>query len=266
MKKFLLIIGSLYSFCFAASKDIVLVKCPTSKYNASARLKITSPRVLKRNTPVLVQVSNFPIGVNMDSQCLEDNGVKDNKAGSRVLLAFSNGMRVYVSKDNVSPLLSDREYFNKRFRINIPTEIYSHIEDNNFMMYAMLVNSYGETIKNQNAFYTDVYCFGREKEGIRELKKNLKSPFIIYNEPHGTVSGRGVLLDFYVKNAVISPSEYKVDLYVDGNKILRLSRWQPYVIQNLSKGKHNIRLELIDPKGKVIKNTVSVNTSTIYVK
>jgi len=266
MKKFLLIISSLYSLVFAAGDDIVVVKCPNSKYNASARLKITSPQVLKRSNPVLVQVSNFPVGVNMESQCLEDNGVKNNKAGSRVLLAFSNGMRVYVTKDNVSPLLSDREYFNKRFRIKIPPEIYNNIEENNFMMYAMLVNSYGETIKNQNAIYTDVYCFGKEKEGIRELKKNLKSPFIIYNEPYGRVEGRGILLDFYVRNAVVSPSEYKVDLYVDGRKLLRITRWQPYVIQNLSKGKHNIRLELIDPDGKVVKNPVSVNSSTIYVK
>ena len=116
------------------------------------------------------------------------------------------------------------------------------------------------------AFYTDVYCYGTEKKGIRKLKKDLKSPFIVYNEPHGKVQGSSALLDFYVRNAIVSKNEYKIDVYINGKKESRLISWQPYVIQNLPKGKHDIRLELIDPEGNIVKNSVSVSSSTIYVK
>lgn len=245
---------------------ITLIKVPASKYNANARLKITSPKVLKRRTPILVLVSSFPIGVDVKSHVLRDLGVPINKAGSRVLLIFSNGKRVYVTKDDVNLLITQRSYFNKRFRVTVPRYIYNDIEGSNFLIYSMLVNCYGESIKNDNTFYTDVYSYDHEKQGNRSVKKQLKEPFIVYNEPYGKVDKGSILLDFFVKNAIISPDEYKIDFYVDDVKIARIYKWDPYVIKNLSKGKHNIRLELINPSGGIVKNPISVNSSTIYVK
>lgn len=266
MKKWLIL--SLITGCaFAKTVDpITVLRVPEAKYNAHARLKITSPKVLKKDTPVLVLVSNFPIGVDVDSQTLDSKGVTKSKHGSRVLLLFSNGRRIYVTKEDVNLLLTQRSYFNKRFRIKIPTDLYQSIEGDNFIMYSLLVNAYGESIKKQDAFYTDVYCYKHERGGMRATQKQLEAPFIVYNEPFGQVSGSGILLDFYVRNCIISPTEYKVDVYVDNHKVARVSNWNPYVIENLKKGKHDIRLELIDPTGKIVKNPVSVNESTIYYK
>ncbi|MCH9621448.1 MAG: hypothetical protein S4CHLAM20_08680 [Chlamydiia bacterium] len=266
MKRFIILLSCLGGLFASSAKPITIIKAPITRYNAQARLKITSPQVLKKNSPVLILVSNFPIGVDSESRVLDDNGVNKSKAGSRVLLMFSNGMRVYVTKDDVNLLLTQRNYFNKRFRVKIPQNIYSSIEEENFLIYSMLVNCYGESIKDDNAFYTDVYCYNHEKQGIRVLEKELKSPFIVYNEPTGTITGSGVLLDFFVRNVIISSTEHKVDVYIDGNKIDTLKTWQPYVIHNLPKGKHDIRIELVDSSGKIVKNPVSVNSSTIYIK
>ena len=250
----------------AASKPVTVLKVPEAKYNASAKLKITSPHVLKNKSPILVLVSNFPIGVDIKSQALEDLKVPLNPAGSRVLVAFSNGKRLYVSKNNVNLLLTQRTYFNKRFRVQVTDPIYNSLRDTNFIISSMLVNCYGETIKNENAFYSDIYCYTHERKGIIGIKAAIEKPYLVYNEPYGTVASGGILLDFYVKNATMSSNEHKVDLYVDNRKIVRLFTWNPYVIHNLSPGKHTIRLELIDPAGNIIKNVVSNNESTIYVK
>ena len=248
------------------AKPVSIVKVPNSKYNASARLKITSPPVLKKNSPILVLVSNFPIGVDSKSQAYQDLGVPMNKAGSRVLLAFSNGKRIYVSKNDVNLLTEQRSYFNKRFRVKVTDNVYNSIRDSNFIISSMLVNSYGESIKNDNAFYSDVYAYNQEKQGMRGIKEAIKKPYLVYNEPFGTVSSSGILLDFFVKNAIISPSEHKVDVYIDNKKIMTLNRWQPYVIENLSKGKHEVRIELVDASGKLVPNKITKNSSTIYVK
>ena len=265
--KRLLILLSCFSFTYSSQlAPIIAIRASETKYNAHAKLKITSPQVLKRNSPILILVSNFPIGVDLNSQELDDKGVKKVNDGSRVLMMFSNGQRLYVTKDDVNMLLTQRSYFNKRFRIKVPEFIYKDIEDHNFLIYSMLVNCYGECIKNDNAFYTDVYCYGKEKNGMRLVKKDLKKPFLIYNEPFGKKEGSSVLLDFYVRNAIISPDEYKVDVFVDDKKVARLLRWHPYVIQNLPKGKHDVRIELVDHESKVVKNPISVNSATIYVK
>lgn len=268
VKNFFMILSfmALPLFAEADNGHITVVKVPQSKYNASAQLKITSPHILKKNTPILVLVSNFPIGVDVQSQALTDLKVPVNSAGSRILLLFNNGKRLYVTKDDVNLLITQRSYFNKRFRINLPQDVYQSLTDTSFVISSLLVNSYGESIKNENAFYSDVYSYSNGNPSYKKIEKEIKNPYIIYNEPYGTVSQDGVLLDFYVRHATISSDEYKVDLYIDGKKIVRLLHWNPYVIQNLPKGKHDIRIQLIDPADKPLNNPISNRTSTIYVK
>ena len=163
--KRLLIFFCFWNVLFSTQSDaIAIVRVPESKYNSHAKLKITSPQILKKNSPILILVSNFPIGVDFTSQEFEDKGVEKNKAGSRVLMMFSNGKRVYVTKDDVNLLLTQRSYFNKRFRVKIPQDIYNDIEETNFMIYSMLVNCYGEAIKNQNGLlYRCILLWDRKK-------------------------------------------------------------------------------------------------------
>ncbi len=243
-----------------------IVRVERGKYNSEARLKIMSPPVLKKDSPILVLVSNFPIGVDVKSQQLNDEGVKENPYGSRVLLMFSNGRRLYVTKDDVNLLFAQRSYFNKRFRVKVPENIYKDVEQSSFAIYSMLVNSYGETIKNENAFFTDVYCYSKEKSDVKQMKENLKKPFLVYNEPFGVIEGGNVLLDFYLRNVELSKTGYTVDLIVDDHKITKITKWTPNVIKNLKKGVHTIKLELIDPSGKVLNNPASVNSATIHIK
>jgi hypothetical protein len=66
------------------------------------------------------------------------------------------------------------------------------------------------------------------------------------------VEGRPILLDFYVSNTELSPDGYRVRLTVDGKVNRTLSFWQPYYIYGLKKGKHTVRLELLDPTGQLV--------------
>ena len=78
---------------------------------------------------------------------------------------------------------------------------------------------------------------------------DLSGPYLTYNEPSGFLNIKDkepVLLDFYLTNAFLSEDGYFVRLTID-NKIKRkLSKWSPYYIYGLGKGKHTIRLELMD--------------------
>lgn len=249
-----------------AENPIDIIPVNSSKFNEHARLQITSPTILKKNSPILLLVSNFPIGVDLKSNSLEELGVPLNKMGSRVLLVFNNGSRLYVTKVDANLLLTQRSYFNKRFRVKVPGKIYDSIEATSFIIYSMLVNGYGETIKTRNAFYTDVYSYQKKRKTFVPLESGVKKPLVVYNEPYGTVGKGNILLDFYVRNCNISKDEYKVDVYIDGKKITRIVSWKPHVIRNLPPGEHEIKLTLINSTGKVENNYASVEKSTIYVK
>jgi hypothetical protein len=61
-----------------------------------------------------------------------------------------------------------------------------------------------------------------------------------------------VLLDFYITNCQLSKDGYKVRLTIDGSDQRILTNWVPYYLYGLSKGKHRIKLELLDEKNKVV--------------
>jgi hypothetical protein len=72
-------------------------------------------------------------------------------------------------------------------------------------------------------------------------------------------------LDFLISNCELTPDGYKVRLTIDGNVHRTLTSWQPYYIYGLSKGKHTIRLELLNKEEKVPGSFNDV-TRTIYVQ
>ena len=54
-------------------------------------------------------------------------------------------------------------------------------------------------------------------------------------------------------------------LTVDGKVHRTLTSWQPYYIYGLQKGKHTIRLELVDASGKVVAGPFNDVQRTIQV-
>ena len=114
---------------------------------------------------------------------------------------------------------------------------------------AFLCRSYGESLKGSKCF-SAVYFFIKDKKIDRSM--SLRTPYLTYNEPseHVTYSvDVPVLLDFYIHNCELSKDGYKVKLSIDDEHIMDLDKWRPYYIYGLKKGKHIVRLQLLDAEG-----------------
>jgi hypothetical protein len=114
--------------------------------------------------------------------------------------------------------------------------------------------SWHESVKESAAFATRTFYVGSgpEKGGTDSMAATLKGPMLTYSRPKGTYSsdeGKKLLLDFFVSNAKLGASDYKVTVSVDALAIDTITDWKPYYITGLTSGKHSISLQLLDPKG-----------------
>jgi hypothetical protein len=87
---------------------------------------------------------------------------------------------------------------------------------------------------------------------------DLKAPLLTYSRPKGEYrwkdDPRGVLLDFYVANAPISGTEYRVRYTIDGRNPKVLTRWEPVWLQwtEMVPGTHTVLIELLDKNNKPV--------------
>jgi hypothetical protein len=127
--------------------------------------------------------------------------------------------------------------------------------------------SYGESIKRYNNFDASIVYVGAKRN---TLQQDLSKPYLTYNEPQGEYKLKStqdpILLDFFISNCTLTREGYKVLLTIDGEVMGKLYQWVPYLIFGLTKGKHTVRLELLDPQDAVVPGLFNVNERTINVK
>ena len=117
------------------------------------------------------------------------------------------------------------------------------------VLLAFLSRSYHESIKTQDAHVLIKYGQGGQ---------DLSEPLLFYSRPKGTYAGadgKKLLLDFYLRNLTLSDSGYKVRATINGNVFI-LPKWCPYFVEGLPVGENIFRLELIDPEGNVVLNSL----------
>ncbi|HEY3874662.1 MAG TPA: hypothetical protein VGM92_04245, partial [Candidatus Kapabacteria bacterium] len=212
---------------------LMLVPAPHRAY-PNASLTIVEPRegqILKQgdSVRVVMEVAGATLGVHTD-------------ADSTLGIAYSKqGQHVHVIVDN-KPYMAN--YKNGQpFDIGVlPAGVHT--------IRAFPSFSWHESIKSPHAFATRTFYVGASKDTA--LANNLNGPLLTYSRPKGTYMGQedsAVLLDFYVSNATLGDSSYKVNVWIDSTKMPAILTWQPYFIKGLSKGKHHIKLELVAPNG-----------------
>lgn len=115
--------------------------------------------------------------------------------------------------------------------------------------------SWHESIKSKSSFAAHTFYVGAKPSGKDSIADMMKKPLLTYSRPKGTYTGADankVLLDFYVSNATLGDRSYHVKLWIDGAAMPDIVKWQPYFISGLSKGKHTVKLQLVDPKGNAV--------------
>ena len=95
-------------------------------------------------------------------------------------------------------------------------------------------------------FYTD--------EAVGNMHIDIGHPMLLLNVPSGTYDSddsESVKLDFWLSSASLGIFDYNVKYSLDGREGV-FELWKSFEIKNLSKGKHKLILDLINPNGKPV--------------
>ena len=251
--------------------NIQVVRLDKSPYNERVIIHrmYTERDVLGgRDNPLVMQVVDFPLGVFLASKPNGFRGLREYGTGSTILVWVyapdGTQKRFYIYKQDAPPFVEPRTYFKENYRKAFTDS--DGIPHGKVVVIAILVNSYGESIKAYNAQKTLVVDYG-EKSGENSFVEGLDRPYLIYNEPYGTFrKGDPIILDFYVENVSLGRDAYSVEVFVDGKKEDTVYEWAPYKMIGFSSGRHEVEIVLRDPDGKVVKQPFGPQKNTIRVR
>jgi hypothetical protein len=128
---------------------------------------------------------------------------------------------------------------------------------------AYLVRSWGESVKFPDAFAKVVFDLQ-----TRSPKQD-RSPLMTLVSPRGGVyrgpESKSIPFDFLVWGVQLGPSAHKVVYTLNGEQRV-LSAVDAYRFQNLKPGKYDLKLELIDPKGRPVPGRFTTALTSFVVE
>jgi hypothetical protein len=238
-------------------QNVTMVPATDTSHYPSVKLTIVSPRegqVIKEATDSVLVVMNVT-GAQLGARTPGD---------STKGIAFTpQGQHVHVIVDEKPYMANYRN--GQPFNVGILTPGLHTIR-------AFPSFSWHESIKTPGAFATRTFYVGegpKKGEHAAPPSNNMNGPLLTYSRPKGTYKAsesQKILLDFYVTNAKLGPKEYKVQVGVDGTTMPEITKWQPYYLSGLAKGKHTIKLQLVDPQGKPVPGSYNSPSSEITVE
>ena len=270
--KSLLLSVSLLSCClsgFAAdinelaanADEVQIVSVDKTPEPEEVELKVVYPSNddLKESLPIRFEarVDGFPVAT--DSLFDRAKELRVNKDGQSIHVIVDERDYFEAYEPLFDALDNHDLYYDQKIDFTPPFKI----TPGKHIVRLFPARSFGESLKGPGCFDTVVFYYKTKEETI---KMDLNGPYLTYNEPVGTYAiNKPILLDFYIQNCVMSKDGYKVRITID-KKIQRiLSSWTPYYIYGLKKGKHQIKLELLDPKNKVVPGIFNTVEKTITV-
>jgi len=155
-------------------------------------------------------------------------------------------------------------------------EVVEHTESNSTLIFenlargphvvrAIVVDESHLSVKTSRTFDM-VQFFTDEAVGNKHI--DIGHPMLLLNVPSGTYDlddSESIKLDFWISSATLGIFDYKVNYSLDGHKGV-IELWKSFEIKNLSKGKHKLILDLIDPNGKPVLGNFNHTIRTFIVK
>jgi hypothetical protein len=213
---------------------------------------LPQPGQVLSGNPVWVQfrVDGYALGA-ASSQFDRSNEVAVSDMGQTVHIVIDNMPYFAVNEPALDPFDEAGWYYSMSYKFELP----QRLKEGMHTIRAFLARSFGESLKGDNSFAALNFYVGKE---VENSSVDLSQPYITYNEPNDRMhlqEGKPILLDFYVCNAELSSDGYKVRLTIDGKVNRVITSWQPFYIYGLKKGKHTVRLELLDPENTLVPGT-----------
>lgn len=220
---------------------------------ATALLAIAIPengQVLDGN-PVWVQFRADGYSLGADSQFDRASEIPNSNMGQTVHVIVDDQPYFPVNEPAIDPFNENGYYFDMSYKFALP----NRLKEGMHTLRMFLARSFGESLKGERAFHAINFYIG---SGTARSGMDLSKPFLTYNEPSDQidhVADQPVLLDFYLNNTELTADGYKVRVTIDGKTNRMLTSWQPYYIYGLKKGKHSVRLELLDNRNQLVSGS-----------
>ena len=215
----------------------------------SAQLEIRSPSegaVLPAGQPVSLEmaIEGFELGKLTEG------------SGSNMLAYSKNGQHIHVIVDN-KPYMAI-------YDVSSPVDL-GDLGPGVHTVEAFASRSWHESVKSPGARKLVTFYVG-SKSGTAPVDPG--KPLLTYSRPKGTYEGADaqmIMVDFYLTNATLSPTDYKARVTIDGKSTV-VDSWNPYHVHGLEKGMHTVKIELIDPDGNVVPGAYNSTEREIEVK
>lgn len=244
--------------------DVKVVELEHTSFNKDMKVEFhTNNEVLSRNNPIFFRLKSFPLGVNTYSEKLM--GMRQNPHGTSIVMFFNGGERIYLRKIDASVAEKNRNY-EKDYRKYLPSKIAKELHEGKNVVTIAALNSYGESIKHAGGISTRIVDYGKRVPRNQSLEEKLNKPYVLYNEPTGKfLKGEPVLLDFISQNVSLSPKGNKIIVRIDGIDVAHIVKNVPHKILNLPRGRHLVKLILVNNAGHPYQLPFDVQESVITV-
>jgi hypothetical protein len=226
-----------------------LYKWENSRVSDSATVKLTAPtegQHLRVGDSVFVTVSVSGVAIGAQTQFAEFCGLANS----------GQGQHTHVIVDN-EPYVANYAT-GQPFNIGV-------LSPGVHTVRVFASRSWHESIKSPGSFKSVTFFVGDSSMESPILRGD---PLLTYSRPKGTYTGdeaRAIMVDFYLRNVVLSPDGYKVRLTVDGKSTL-LTDWVPYLVTGLTPGDHVFKLELLHKDGKLVAGKYNSTERKIVIK
>jgi hypothetical protein len=252
-----------FAFNLCAKEKIQIVPVRSTPQSENVKIYIVYPEdnQIESNQKIWMQLKlrGYPLG-NMTET---DRGreLANSTLGQSVHVIVDNNPYFARIGPSLDPYDEEGNYYEAMYRFNLPYEL----SQGKHYLRVFPTRSYGESLKEPGSFAA-IEFYVQNKRINNQM--DLSDPYLTFNEPSGYYKikeKQPVLLDFYLSNCSLSSDGYKVKVTID-NKIKRLIfSWIPYYIYGLKKGRHTIRLQLIDKNMKQVPGFFNDTTRTFYV-
>jgi len=248
------------------ASEVRIVPVSPSPESNTITLKMIFPRPYenKRKSPVNVQlrVEGFPLGTLTQNNRAKE--LYNDPDGQAIHVIIDNEPYLIYNQSLEDSFDENREYYDKLMSFYIPFVL----KPGQHVIRCFPARSYGESLKGSGCFTSEVFYF-QDRKKTDTLNINLTQPYLTYNEPHGRYpahKANPILLDFYLSNCQLSTDGFKVRVGIDGKMVRMLTRWVPYYLYGMSRGKHTIKMELLDKNNQVVPGFFNVVEREIEIE
>lgn len=261
MKLFIKCILLIFAFNLYAKIQVIPVN-PTPQPE-NVKMYIVYPEkgqtIPSENVWIQLKLRGYPLGITTEN----DRGreIANSDFGQSMHIIIDNNPYFARIGPSLDPYNQDGNYYESMYKFMLPMKL----SQGKHYIRVFPARSYGESLKEEGCFVASVFFVenNRVNENI-----NLSDPYLTYNEPSGYMhltENQPILLDFYLSNCSLSTDGYKVKVTIDKDEPRLITSWMSYYIYGLQKGRHTIRLQLVDKNLKQIPGNYNDITRSFNV-